>query len=113
MLGRLRFVEIQSGFSRASRSPALRRLAKLAPLASAREYLLRLFQNRARLWLTQHHKSQNSTTIFSAPRHYAASGLLNLPTSLAEAVVSATPGRGTAFVENERRKSSVEKNSNA
>uniref|UniRef100_UPI00272A669E hypothetical protein n=1 Tax=uncultured Alistipes sp. TaxID=538949 RepID=UPI00272A669E len=37
MLGRLRFVEIQSGFSRASRSPALRRLAKLAPPASARE----------------------------------------------------------------------------
>ena len=35
--GRLRFVEIQSGFSRASRSPALRRLAKLAPRASARK----------------------------------------------------------------------------
>ena len=40
MLGRLRFVEIQSGFSRASRSPALRRLAKLAPRTSAREYFL-------------------------------------------------------------------------
>jgi len=35
--GRPRLVEIQSGFSRASRSPATRRLAELAPLASARK----------------------------------------------------------------------------
>ncbi len=34
--GRPRLAEIQSGFSRASRSPALRRLAKLAPRTSAR-----------------------------------------------------------------------------
>ncbi len=38
-LGRPRLAEINTGFSRASRSPALRRLAKLAPLASAREHL--------------------------------------------------------------------------
>ncbi len=37
--GRSWLAEINTGFSRASRSPALRRLAKLAPLASAREYL--------------------------------------------------------------------------
>ena len=53
--------------------------------------------------------SANNYSLSILLRHYAASGLLNLPTSLAEAVVSATPGRGTAFVENERRKSSVEK----
>ncbi len=44
--GRPRLVEIESGFSRASRSPALRRLAKLAPLASAREQLPYRYQNR-------------------------------------------------------------------
>lgn len=38
--GRPRLTELNTGFSRASRSPALRRLAKLAPLASAREYFL-------------------------------------------------------------------------
>ena len=35
----MQFTELNTGFSRASRSPALRRLAKLAPPASAREYL--------------------------------------------------------------------------
>ena len=35
--GRSQLTEINTGFSRASRSPALRRLAKLAPLASARK----------------------------------------------------------------------------
>ena len=35
--GRPRLVELQFGFSRASRSPALRRLAKLAPRTSARK----------------------------------------------------------------------------
>ncbi len=38
--GRSQLAEINTGDSRASRSPATRRLAKLAPLASAREQLL-------------------------------------------------------------------------
>ena len=50
---RPQLAEINTGFSRASRSPALRRLAKLAPLASAREHLLYLYRNRARLRFTQ------------------------------------------------------------
>ncbi len=38
--------EINTGFSRASRSPALRRLAKLAPRTSARKLLRHRYQNR-------------------------------------------------------------------
>ncbi len=45
--GRPRLAELNTGFSRASRSPALRRLAKLAPRASAREHLRHLYQNQA------------------------------------------------------------------
>ena len=44
--GRPRLVEINTGDSRASRSPATRRLAILAPLASARKYLLHRYRNR-------------------------------------------------------------------
>ena len=44
--GRPRLAELNTGFSRASRSPALRRLAKLAPRTSAREQLPYRYQNR-------------------------------------------------------------------
>jgi hypothetical protein len=103
MLGRLRFVEIQSGFSRASRSPATRRLAKLAPLASAREqllhhyrnqesvapYTIRELQNRQKPAVKQ---TQTNNDFLYAPRHYAASGLLNLQTTLMRTMIRTTPG---------------------
>ena len=104
--GRPRLVELQFGFSRASRSPALRRLAKLAPRTSAREHLRHRStasdkkpvpvslpnQNRKLAAVLQFYELQNrrkpgakpapKTTIpLTQPRHYAASGLLNLPTA--------------------------------
>jgi len=93
MFGRLRFVEIQSGFSRASRSPAMRRLAKLAPPASARKYLQHCSQNRTRLRLAQLCELPRKQQIpLILPRHYTASGLLNLHTSLTRALTPVTPG---------------------
>ncbi len=126
--GRPQLAEINTGFSRASRSPALRRLAELAPQASAREQhsadrsracelkQRALFLNRAnaacgggdrrkpkrRASAPGGCRSRNSANCETAerqktaieqpsannyflsilPRHYAASGLLNLQTTL-------------------------------
>ncbi len=156
--GRSRLAEINTGFSRASRSPALRRLAKLAPLASARKqhsadrsraceltmYALSERTDAACMWggsdsrsgelprweaaaratlriaesnlrkttannaiqriaKPQNDKNRRQTTAneqrfsFKPPRHYTASGLLNLLTTLAQAVARTTPGTPTAF----------------
>ena len=119
--GRPQLTELNIGFSRASRSPALRRLAKLAPRASAREQhsadrsraceLTTYALSERSLWRggdpgdsrsgepprweaaaratlriakPQNDKKRRSnnrpqTTIpLTQPRHYTASGLLNL-----------------------------------
>ena len=61
----------------------------LAPRTSARKHLPYLCQNRDRLRpaqlceLQNHKKTGSQTTIpLTLPRHYAASGLLNLPAAL-------------------------------
>ena len=154
--GRPRLVELQSGFSRASRSPALRRLAKLPPLASARKqhsadrskacelttYALSersLWRGGAataeaasfragRLRLAQHCKLQktifekrlqttqayelqkpqnhrnrrktrpkNNYSLSTLPRHYTASGLLNLQTTLTKSRNPCHSGCEVAF----------------
>ncbi len=90
---RSRLAEINTGFSRASRSPAMRRLAKLAPPASARKYLQHCSQNRTRLRLAQLCELPRKQQIpLILPRHYTASGLLNLHTSLTRALTPVTPG---------------------
>ena len=82
-----------TGFSRASRSSALRRLAKLAPPASARKYLQHCSQNRTRRRLAQLCELPRKQQIpLILPRHYTASGLLNLHTSLTRALTPVTPG---------------------
>ena len=81
-----------TGFSRASRSPATRRLAILAPLASARKHLLHHYRYRESVANFKNTKRPKQTIPLILPRHYTASGLLNLHTSLTRALTPVTPG---------------------
>ena len=94
----------ESGDSR-SGEPPRRKAATCATLRIAESNLRKTTANNAiqRIAKPQNDKNRRKTTAneqrFSVilPRHYAASGLLNLLTTLAQAVACTTPGTPTAF----------------
>ena len=90
--GRPQLTELNTGFSRASRSPATRRLAKLAPRASAREQLLYLCQNRDRLRLAQRCAPETTVSLHKPPAPLRRQRTAESTTSLTKAVTLVTPG---------------------
>ena len=74
--GRSRLAEINTGFSRASRSPALRRLANTRPAGFGTRTPPVPLSKPIKPAVKQ--PQTNNEFLLILPRHYAASGLLNL-----------------------------------